>query len=84
MTIEKMIRIEENKVIAKIPVTYSVWGEVELSFDSIQEMKTRLNDDSFVENIELPENPQYVQDSFRIDTDEVDYQLSLLSNETNE
>ena len=77
----QFVRIENEKVVAIVPVTYSCWGEVELTFDSIAEMRKQLQDREFVNAMELPSNPTYIEDSYEVDIETVDYQTSLLSAE---
>lgn len=73
-----MIYHEEGKLVVKIPVTYRSFGEVELTFDSIKEMKKKLTDKNFIAEMELPENPVYIEDSYEVDIEEIEYQLSLI------
>lgn len=81
MNIEPIVFIENDKVVAKIPVTFSYYGEVELNFDSISDMKEKLQDKEFIAMMELPEDPMYVEDSYEVDFETIEYQTSLLSEE---
>lgn len=69
---------EDGKLTVRVPVTYLSFGEVELTFDSIKEMKEQLRDKEFISEMELPETDIYVEDSYEVDIEEVEYQLSLL------
>lgn len=55
----------------KLPVTWEVCGLVEIEANSIEEAVEYFNQNS--SDIELPENPEYVDGSFVLSDDDPDY-----------
>lgn len=55
----------------KLPVTWEVCGLVEVEANSIEEAVEYFNQNS--SDIELPENPEYVDGSFALNDDDPDY-----------
>lgn len=55
----------------KLPVTWEVCGLVEVEANSIEEAVEYFNQNS--SDIELPENPEYVDGSFVLSDDDPDY-----------
>lgn len=55
----------------KLPVTWEVCGLVEVEANSIEEAVEYFNQNS--SDIELPENPEYVDGSFVLSGDDPDY-----------
>lgn len=55
----------------KLPVTWEVCGLVEVETNSIEEAVEYFNQNS--SDIELPENPEYVDGSFVLSDDDPDY-----------
>ena len=55
----------------KLPVTWEVCGLVEVEANSIEEAIEYFNQNS--SDIELPENPEYVDGSFVLSDDDPDY-----------
>ena len=55
----------------KLPVTWEVCGLVEIEANSIEEAVEYFNQNS--SDIELPENPEYVDGSFALSGDDPDY-----------
>ena len=55
----------------KLPVTWEVCGLVEVEANSIEEAVEYFNQNS--SDIELPENPEYVDGSFALSDDDPDY-----------
>lgn len=71
-TTGRIYTTEEGKIIVKVPVTYEMYNYVELEFDSVEDMKKKLNDKSFVDAMPLGDDGQYVEDSYRIEFDTLD------------
>lgn len=67
-----LYRDEEGKIVVFVPVEYTVFNEVELRFDSVEEMKKALSDKEFIADMPLGDNPQYAEDSYRIDYEFLD------------
>lgn len=51
----------------KIPVSYSVCGEVEIEANSLEEALEYAKDN--IRDLELPDEPQYIEDSYEINDD---------------
>lgn len=54
----------------KIPVEYKVWGLIDLEANSIEEALQYANDN--LDTLELPDRPEYVEDSFILSIDTVE------------
>lgn len=50
-----------------VPVIYQVWGEVEIEATSVEEARKKLADPKFVDEMGLPEESHYLDDSYMID-----------------
>lgn len=68
----KLYRTEEGKIVVDVPVTYEMYDHVTLEFDSVEDMNQKLHDKNFVDLMDLGEDGQYVEDSYRIDFDLLD------------
>ena len=53
----------------KIPVTYEVWGIVEVEAKSLEEALKYFDENEDI--IELPINPEYIDGSFKREEDEI-------------
>lgn len=62
----------------KIPVSYSVCGEIEVEANSLEEALKYAKDN--VRDLELPDEPQYIEDSYEIN-DDIDLLRSINGNE---
>lgn len=51
----------------KIPVIYSVYGEVEVEANSLEEALQYAKDN--IDYLELPYNPEYIDGSYKIEDD---------------
>lgn len=51
----------------KIPVSYSVYGEVEVEANSLEEALEYAKNN--IRDLELPDDPQYIEDSYEINDD---------------
>ena len=65
--IGEIVELENGKIEVKVPVVYSMYDYVELEFDSVEDMKKKLNDKAFVDEMPLGEDGQYLTDSYEID-----------------
>ena len=52
-----------------IPVVYQVWGRVEIEAASVEDARKKLSDPDFVSEMGLPSEPEYLEDSYEIDTE---------------
>lgn len=55
----------------KLPVSYEVFGIVEVEADNIEDAINYFNENC--NEIELPDHPEYVDGSFQLSGDDVDY-----------
>lgn len=62
----------------KIPVSYSVCGEIEVEANSLEEALEYAKDN--VRDLKLPDEPQYIEDSYKIN-DDIDLLRSINGNE---
>lgn len=56
----------------KVPVIYTVTGDVEVKAKDFKDLMTKLNDEEFVHEMKLPDETDYLCDSYRIDFDGID------------
>lgn len=52
-----------------IPVTYQSYGLVPIEAKDKADVIKKLSSKDFIDNMPLPDEPEYIEDSFRIDTD---------------
>lgn len=58
----------------KVPVVFMSWGLVEVEAENKQDLLKKLNDADFVnEEMPLPDDPEYVEDSFEVDFESLDH-----------
>ena len=73
-----MIEQKENgKIVVQVPVSYIKAGDVEMEFDSIEDMRLKLSDAQFVDQMPLPDEAEYVDASYEVDTDSLDAGIEL-------
>lgn len=65
--LNKIYKDENGKLVVKVPVSYVVLGDVELTFDSVTDMRNKLSDPEFIADMPLGDNTFYVEDSYEID-----------------
>lgn len=53
-----------------IPVIYQSYGRVIIEAESLEDVIKKINDPDFIADMELPLNPEYVEDSYQIDLQE--------------
>lgn len=53
----------------KVAVTYSNWGIVTVEAKDMDELKEKLKDREFIDEMPLPDEPEYVECSYEIDED---------------
>lgn len=58
----------------KVPVLYQAWGVVEVEAESKETLLKDLENPDFIRAMSLPNEPEYVEDSFEIDTDSFFYE----------
>ena len=52
-----------------VPVMYQVWGRVEIEAESIEDARKKLADPNFIDKMDMPLNPEYIDDSYQVDVD---------------
>lgn len=62
----------DGKIVVQVPVSYVSAGDVEMEFESIEDMRVKLNDPEFLDRMPLPYDAEYVDASFEVDTDSLD------------
>jgi len=58
---------KEEIQITKVPVVYQMWGRVEVEHKDDVDLMQKLQDPMFVENMPLPEEAGYLEESYEID-----------------
>lgn len=67
-------KVEEPLKTYKVPVVYQSWGLVEVEAANKEDLLKKLNSPEYVmEKMPLPDNPEYVEDSFEIDFESLDH-----------
>lgn len=70
-----MYATDNGKIVVKVPIEYSVFDTVEMEFESIEDMRQKLNDSNFVEEMPLGEDPTYIDGSYMINFDYMEDEL---------
>lgn len=52
-----------------IPVTYKMWSRVGVQAKDERDLAKKLSSKNFIEEMPLSDDPDYVEDSYKIDTD---------------
>ena len=60
-----------------IPVTYEMWGRVTVEAKDERDLAKKLSSKDFIDELPLSENDEYIDDSFRIDTDGINGNISV-------
>lgn len=71
----ELYRNEEGKIQVKVPVTYEVANEVSITVDSLEELQKLLDDYSYVERMPLGDKPQYLDGSYEVNREILDYYI---------
>lgn len=59
----------EEAIRVKVPVTYEVYGTVEMTFDSVEDMVKQLKDQRVVDDMPLADDADYVDGSYEVNFD---------------
>lgn len=59
----------------KVPVVFTSWGLVEVEAENKEDLLRKLNDYDYVCEMPLPDEPEYVEESFEIDFDALDHYI---------
>ena len=51
----------------KVSVSYQVYGTVTVEAENLEDLKGKLQDSDFVADMPLPDEPNYVDDSYEVD-----------------
>lgn len=68
----EVVKTAEGKIEVKVPITYSMYDYVHMEFDSVEDMKAKLNDSEFVNNMPLGEDGQYLDDSYEVNLEMIE------------
>lgn len=60
-----------------IPVVYESWGRVTVEAKDERDLAKKLSSKDFIDDMPLPGEPEYIEDSYRIDTDGVNGSASV-------
>lgn len=60
-----------------IPVAYEVWGRVTVNAKDQHDLVKKLRSKNFIADMELPDDPDYVEDSYVIDTEGINGTASV-------
>lgn len=61
-----------------IPVVYESWGRVTVDAKDERDLAKKLSSKDFINDMLLPSGPEYVEDSYRIDTDGINGSASVI------
>ena len=62
----------------KIPVTYEMYGTVDVEADTLADAVKKANDD--IDELPLPDDPSYVEASYQIQDEDFGIEGSLIEN----
>lgn len=66
---------EEGKIQASVPVTYEMYGRVNLVFDSLEEMEQSLKERDYIDEMPLPRDDFYVDGSYTINEEQFECEI---------
>lgn len=80
MKMEHHYQREDGKYVLSVPVTYQMFGRTEIIVDSLEKAVDKLNDEDYLDEMKLPDEPEYVEASYEVDyailAEEVEEDLS--------
>ena len=56
----------------RVGVSYEVYGTVEVEAIDLADLKKRLKDEDFVHDMDLPEEPEYMDETYVVDLDRIE------------
>lgn len=60
-----------------IPVAYEMWGRVKVQAKDERDLAKKLRSKNFIAEMPLPDDPDYVEDSYEIDTEGINGTASV-------
>lgn len=57
----------------KVGVVFQSWGSLSIEAESKEELLEKLKDRDFIDSLPLPDNSEYIDDSFEVDFDSIDF-----------
>lgn len=60
-----------------IPVAYEMWGRVNVQAKDERDLAKKLQSKEFINEMPLPDDPSYVDDSYEIDTEGINGSASV-------
>lgn len=67
--------MENKNKVYSIPVSYEVYGRVEVEAKDKKDLMEKLKDYQFVSDMPLPDHPEYVDGSYEVDLYIVDEEI---------
>lgn len=64
---------DDGKWVIHLPVTYEVYGTVEVIVDSPEDLYEKLSTPDYINMLPLPYEPEYVDDSYVVDEEMIEY-----------
>lgn len=77
----KIQKNETGQLIVEVPVIYTVMSRVEMTFDSIADMRKKLADSDIIAEMPLGDDPYYLEDSYEIDHDLLEGEIEIFEKE---
>jgi len=70
-------RNKQNQLVVNVPISYEVIDAVEITVDSFDELQEKLNNHHYVGQLPLGDDPVYVDGSYEINHDHLDYMIDI-------
>lgn len=64
---------DDGKWVIHLPVAYEVYGTVEVTVDSPEDLYEKLSTREYINMLPLPYEPEYVEDSYVVDEEMIEY-----------
>lgn len=77
----KIQKNEAGQLIVEVPVIYTVMSRVEMTFESIADMRKKLADSDIIAAMPLGDDPYYLEDSYEIDFDLLEGEIERFEEE---
>lgn len=64
---------DDGKWVINLPVAYEVYGTVEVTVDSPEDLYEKLSTHEYIDMLPLPYEAEYVDDSYVVDEEMIEY-----------
>lgn len=64
---------DDGKWVIYLPVAYEVYGTVEVTVDSPEDLYEKLSTPEYIDMLPLPDEPEYVDGSYVVDEEMIEY-----------